>query len=58
MKRWLEALRARPRTAAVAAAVVVLGGWWGFGALGNGETGKWVRVERDELVLAPPAIAG
>jgi len=49
--RGLDALRAHPLMAGLAAAVLLLGGWWIFGALGGGESGSWIRVERDDLVL-------
>jgi multidrug efflux pump subunit AcrA (membrane-fusion protein) len=49
--RGLEALRARPLVAALVAGVLLLFGWWAVGALRGGESGSWVRVERDDLVL-------
>ena len=49
--RGLEALRARPLVAVLVAAILLLVGWWAVGALRGGESGSWVRVERDDLVL-------
>jgi len=49
--RGPDALRARPLVAVLAAAILLLAGWWAFGALRGGESGSWVRVERDDLVL-------
>jgi len=49
--RALDALRAHPLATALAAVVLLLGGWWTFGALVGGETESWIRVERDDLVL-------
>jgi multidrug efflux pump subunit AcrA (membrane-fusion protein) len=49
--RGLEALRARPLVAVLVAAILLLVGWWAVGALRGRESGSWVRVERDDLVL-------
>lgn len=49
--RGLEALRARPLVVVLVAAILLLVGWWAVGALRGGESGSWVRVERDDLVL-------
>ena len=49
--RGLEALRARPLVVVLVAAILLLVGWWAVGALRGGESGSWVRVERDYLVL-------
>jgi multidrug efflux pump subunit AcrA (membrane-fusion protein) len=51
VKRWLEALRARPRTAALGAGILLLLVWWIIASLGDGEVNRWVRVEREELVI-------
>jgi len=49
--RGLEALRARPLVVVLVAAILLLVGWWAVGVLRGGESGSWVRVERDDLVL-------
>jgi multidrug efflux pump subunit AcrA (membrane-fusion protein) len=46
-----DLLGRRPVQAGVAAVVLALSGWWGWGALRGDENGAWVRVERDDLVL-------
>ena len=43
--------RARPLVAVLVATILLLVGWWAVGALRGGESGSWVRVERDDLVL-------